>query len=112
MSNHRLVHAERAWSRVGLCALVLGLAPDVARGVEDHDPRGERGVRVTRVLSQKMPNVPGKTMTVVAVDYHPAGVSRPHRHPASGMVFAYVIEGAIRSQLENEPARVYRAGDS
>jgi quercetin dioxygenase-like cupin family protein len=73
---------------------------------------GDHGVQVTRVFAQKMPNVPGKTMTVVSVAYEPGGGSAAHRHPASGMVFAYVVTGAIRSQVEGEAAKVYRAGES
>jgi quercetin dioxygenase-like cupin family protein len=38
----------------------------------------------------------------------PAGHSATHRHAASGFVFAYVLSGAIRSQVD----LVYRAGDS
>jgi hypothetical protein len=46
------------------------------------------------------------------VDYRPGGLSAPHRHPASGFVFAYALSGTIRSQVEGEPLRVYRAGQS
>jgi quercetin dioxygenase-like cupin family protein len=70
------------------------------------------GAIVKPLLSEKLPNVPGKTLTVVEVDYRPGGFSAPHRHPASGFVFAYVVSGAIRSQVEGEPLRVYRAGQS
>lgn len=70
------------------------------------------GATVKSVLSAKLPNVPGKTLTVVEVDYAPGGFSAPHRHPASGFVFAYVVSGDIRSQVEGEPAHVYRAGQS
>jgi quercetin dioxygenase-like cupin family protein len=35
-----------------------------------------------------------------------------HRHPPSGFVFAYVVSGAIRSQVEGGPLRVYRAVQS
>ena len=65
-----------------------------------------------QIFSQKLPNVPGKTLTVVEVDYRPGGFSAPHRHPASGFVFAYVLSGAIRSQVEGEPLGVYRVGQS
>jgi quercetin dioxygenase-like cupin family protein len=71
-----------------------------------------RGVQVTPVFSQKMPNVPGKTMTVVSVAYEAGGASGAHRHPASGMVFAYVIAGSIRTQVEGEPVKIVRAGES
>ncbi|MET0153150.1 MAG: cupin domain-containing protein [Candidatus Binatia bacterium] len=62
------------------------------------------------IFSQKLPNVPGKTLTAVAVDYAPKGKSGPHHH--AGVVFAYVVSGAIRSQVDAGPARVYQAGES
>ena len=70
------------------------------------------GATEKQIFSEKLPNVPGKTLAVVVVDYEPGGFSAPHRHPASGFVFAYVVSGAIRSQVEGEPLRVYRAGQS
>src|SRR5262245_6211623 len=42
------------------------------------------GATEKQLFSQKLPNVPGKTVTVVQVDYRPGGFSAPHRHPASG----------------------------
>src|SRR5215472_14995038 len=81
------------------------------------DPPGQaastgEGETVKQIFTQKLPNVPGKTLTVVEVDYRAGGFSAPHRHPASGFVFAYVVSGEIRSQVEGEPLRVYRAGES
>jgi len=81
------------------------------------DPPGQAastgdGATEKQLFSQKLPNVPGKTVTVVQVDYRPGGFSAPHRHPASGFVFAYVVLGTIRSQVEGEPLGVYRAGQS
>jgi len=43
-----------------------------------------------QVFSGKLPNVPGKTLTVVQVDYRPGGFSAPHRHPASGAVWQLI----------------------
>ena len=81
------------------------------------DPPGQAastgdGATEKQLFSQKLPNVPGKTVTVVQVDYRPGGFSAPHRHPATGFVFAYVVLGTIRSQVEGEPLGVYRAGQS
>jgi quercetin dioxygenase-like cupin family protein len=70
------------------------------------------GATEKQILSEKLPNVPGKTLTVIEVDYRPGGFSAPHRHPASGFVFAYVLSGTVRSQIEGEPLRVHRAGQS
>jgi quercetin dioxygenase-like cupin family protein len=70
------------------------------------------GATEKQIFSEKLPNVPGKTLTIVEVDYRPGGFSAPHRHPASGFVFAYVISGTIRSQVEGEPLGVFSAGQS
>ena len=81
------------------------------------DPPGQaastgEGETVKQLFSQKLPNVPGKTLTVVQVDYRPGGFSAPHRHPASGFVFAYVLSGSVHSQVEGEPLGTYSAGQS
>ena len=81
------------------------------------DPPGQaastgEGETVKQIFSQKLPNVPGKTLTVVQVDYRPGGFSAPHRHPASGFVFAYVLSGTVRSQVEGGPLREYSAGET
>jgi quercetin dioxygenase-like cupin family protein len=63
------------------------------------------------VFSQALPNVPGKTLTAVVVDYGPGARSERHRH--AGSVFVYVLSGAIRSECSaTGPARVYKAGET
>jgi quercetin dioxygenase-like cupin family protein len=66
---------------------------------------------VSKVFEGKLPNVPGKSMTSLVIDYPPGGASKPHRHAKSGFIFAYVLSGSIRSQVEGEPVRVYKAGE-
>ena len=66
---------------------------------------------VATVLAEKLPNVPGKTLTAVLVRYAPGGKSPRHHH--AGSVFAYVLSGAIRSQNSaTGPAKVYHAGET
>src|SRR5262249_54125233 len=48
------------------------------------------------VFSAQLPNVPGKTLTAIVVEYAPGGSSAAHRH--AGSVFAYVLSGQIRSE--------------
>jgi quercetin dioxygenase-like cupin family protein len=63
------------------------------------------------VMSQKLPDVPGKTLTGLLVHYEPGGKTPKHHHP--GSVMAFVVSGAIRSQNSaTGPARVYRAGEA
>ena len=67
--------------------------------------------QVQRVLAEKLPHVPGKTLTAVVVSYAPGGKSAKHRH--AGSVFVYVLSGAIRSENSaTGPAKVYRAGET
>ena len=63
------------------------------------------------VFSAQLPNVQGKTLTAIVVEYGPGGTSPAHRH--AGSVFAYVLSGQIRSENSaTGPARVYRAGEA
>lgn len=68
--------------------------------------------KVTVVFDHALPNVPGKSVKGVLVEYGPGGSSRSHRHPASAFIYATVLEGAVRSQVNDGPEKVYRVGES
>lgn len=68
--------------------------------------------KVTVVFDHALPNVPGKSMKGVLVEYAPGGSSPAHTHPASAFIYATVLEGAIRSQVNHGPVTVYRAGEN
>jgi quercetin dioxygenase-like cupin family protein len=68
--------------------------------------------RVTLVYDQVLPNVPGKSIRSVLVEYGPGGLSPSHTHPSSAFIYATVLEGAIRSQVNDGPVITYRAGES
>lgn len=67
---------------------------------------------VKLVYDQPLPNVPGKSMRGVLVDYEPGGNSPAHLHPKSAFIYATVLEGAIKSQVNDGPVVTYRAGES
>lgn len=66
---------------------------------------------VRPLLQQALPNVDGKTLTAVEVDFAPGLKADPHGH-GQAFVYAYVLQGSVRSQLRNEPAKIYSAGQS
>jgi quercetin dioxygenase-like cupin family protein len=72
----------------------------------------QSGVTVTPAYRHEIPNLPGKSLVAVVVNYAPGAKSPPHRHAASAFIAAYVLSGAVRSQVDDEPVRVYRAGES
>jgi quercetin dioxygenase-like cupin family protein len=64
------------------------------------------------VLSRSLPAMKGNDLkiTVLEVAYAPGAASPAHSHPCP--VVAYVVSGAIRSQVKGESETVYRAGQS
>jgi quercetin dioxygenase-like cupin family protein len=75
-------------------------------------PAAGRGETVTPNFEMAIPNIPGKSLRALVVDYAPGGASDPHRHMKSAFIYAYVVSGAIESQVNDEAKRVYRAGES
>jgi quercetin dioxygenase-like cupin family protein len=63
------------------------------------------------LLEQALPNVKGKTFTAAIVDFPPAARAAPHRH-GKAFVYAYVLEGTVRSRLDSEPVHTYRQGEN
>ena len=68
------------------------------------------GVRMD--YDQPLPNVPGKSLRVVIVDYAPGGSSPAHTHAKSAFIYARVLKGSIRSAVNGGPVKVYREGDA
>jgi len=68
--------------------------------------------KVSLVYDHVLPNVPGKSIKGVLVEYKPGGSSPAHTHPKSAFIYATVLEGEIRSQVNNGPAKTYKAGES
>ena len=56
--------------------------------------------------------MPGKSIKGVLVEYGPGGTSSAHTHPKSAFIYATVLEGAIRSSVNDGPAVTYHAGQS
>jgi quercetin dioxygenase-like cupin family protein len=66
---------------------------------------------VKPVFEHALPNVEGKRMVAVVVSYPPGGKSAPHTHARSAFIYAQVLSGTIRSQINDEPVRTYRVGE-
>jgi len=77
--------------RLGMLLCLAGALvvarPAPAAGIE-HD-----GVTVTPVMTQELPDYPGKEAVMITVEYAPGAADPVHRHDAHG--FIYVLEGSI-----------------
>jgi quercetin dioxygenase-like cupin family protein len=90
----------------GIFLATLALTPALA---QDTAPTRSK---VTVVFDHVLPNIPGKSMRGVLVEYEPGGTSPGHTHPKSAFIYATVLEGAIRSQVNDGPVTTYKAGQS
>jgi quercetin dioxygenase-like cupin family protein len=83
----------------------MALAPAASRGI------AQSGEEVRLVFEHVIPNTEGKNMVAVLVTYPPGGKSPAHHHAQSAFIYAHVLSGAVRSQVDDEPAKVYRVGE-
>ena len=90
-----------AFVSILMSAVALGGLPAIAQNREEVRP----------VFEHALPNTEGKRLVAVLVSYPPGGKSLAHHHAASAFVYAYVLSGTIRSQVDNEPAKIYRVGE-
>ena len=70
------------------------------------------GDKVTPNFEQTIPNIPGKSLVALVVDYPPGGASVPHTHAKSSFIYAYVISGSIESKVNDGATRIYTTGQS
>jgi quercetin dioxygenase-like cupin family protein len=95
----RFIYALIVCALIGTVGVGSGMAAD-------------EGPKVTLVFDHALPNVPGKSMKGVLVEYGPGVASSAHIHPKSAFIYATVLEGAIRTSVNDGPAVVYRAGQN
>lgn len=79
----------------------------------DEQPRSEAWKTALTVLQEVTPPaVPeGAHVMTARIEFPPGDPGTPpHRH--SGPAFGYVLEGEMRFELEGEPERIVRAGET
>jgi quercetin dioxygenase-like cupin family protein len=84
-----------------LTTSALVASPGLAQNVEQVKP----------VFEHVLPNAKGKRMVAVVVTYPPGAKSPAHHHARSAFIYAYVLSGTIRSQVDDAPSRTYQVGE-
>jgi quercetin dioxygenase-like cupin family protein len=92
-----------------VCALLVATLPFGSVLVAGPKPKN---AKVTVVYQHELPNVPGKSIKGLLVEYGPGGSSPGHTHPRSAFIYATVLEGAVRSQANDGPVKTYKAGEN
>jgi quercetin dioxygenase-like cupin family protein len=76
-----------------------------------HDQGGVHRIgagSVTRLMTQDLPDVPGKEGMIEIVDFAPGEASQVHRHNCD--LFVYVLEGSVVTQLKGGNPQTINTG--
>lgn len=92
--------------------IIAALLLATSSGAVFADAPGSKNARITLVYEHALPDVPGKSIKGVLVEYGPGGYSPAHTHPKSALIYATVLEGAVKMQINQGPVRTYKAGEN
>ena len=73
---------------------------------------GSKNATVTLAYQHQLPGIPGKSIKGVLVEYGPGGSSPSHMHAKSAFIYATVLEGEVRSKVNDGPEKTYHAGEN
>lgn len=92
---------------ITLLTAALALVPVSANAQSKGGP-----AKVSVVFDRVLPNALGKSIRGVLVEYGPGGHSPAHTHAPSAFIYATVLEGAIRSKVNDGPEKTYKKGEN
>src|SRR5258708_33754296 len=78
------------------------LAFSMAGPIYAHDSKAQT---VTKNFEAAIPNISGKSLIAVEVDYAPDAASVPHTHAKPAFIYAYVISVATEPRLDTGETR-------
>lgn len=96
------MHRQLPWKMLCAGLLLSSSLPVLAHGDSQE--------QIAKLNEQSLADAPGKRALMITVSYAPGQQSTAHLHP--GSVFAYVLEGAVVSQLQGGEPVTYQMGES
>ncbi|MBK5302124.1 MULTISPECIES: cupin domain-containing protein [Gammaproteobacteria] len=94
------------FTRYLLAAAFAALSISAASAAEPH------AGKVTVVFDRPIPNLPGKSMKGVLVEYGPGAASPSHTHPKTAFIYATVLEGSFHIKVKGQPEKIYNVGEN
>jgi quercetin dioxygenase-like cupin family protein len=94
----------RNWVALASTTVLLGMLSGLPAALAQQS-------KVSAAFSEPIANIPGKSLIAVVVEYAPGGKTPSHHHAHSAFITGYVLSGAIRSQVDDGPVQVYKAGE-
>jgi quercetin dioxygenase-like cupin family protein len=97
-----------------LSTIVLGVPAGLAQNAEQVKPLRDASsfdFGGATIFEHTIPNAEGKSLVAILVTYLPGSKSPPHHHAPSAFIYGYVLSGVVRSQVNDEPAKIYQTGE-
>lgn len=104
--------AITAFSLSALLAAAPAAAQTAQTAHADHAAPAAKPATVTLVYQHELPNVPGKSVKGVLVEYGPGAANASHVHAPSALIYATVLDGAVLNQINGGPVRTFRKGEN
>lgn len=94
-----------------LLVLAIGIGLGVGAMAAAHNHEDNESVRIISAqdIKEKLDGKDAR-MTVVEVTLGPGQSGLPHRHPGPG--FVYVLEGEYELGIDDQPTKVFKAGET
>ena len=73
-------------------------------------PLMAQDAKVTSLMSKPLPDIPGKELLMIAVEYPPGSSDPVHRHNAQALV--YVLEGSVVMAVNGKTPMTLTAGQT
>jgi quercetin dioxygenase-like cupin family protein len=89
--------------------LVLGVGILIGALGQDALSASRPRTKVTTLKTQDLKSIDGKAVQIITLDVDPLGDAPVHKHP--GDVFGYVISGEYEVGIDEDPAKVFKAGE-
>ncbi|MET7995721.1 cupin domain-containing protein [Amycolatopsis sp. NPDC005232] len=93
------------------CSSAAQSAPAAVTGTTAVTSTAASPPQLSVLLQQALPNAEGKTFTSQIVDFPPGSAAPSHRH-GQAFVYAYVLEGDVRSQVDDQAVTTYHQGQN
>ncbi|WP_223119704.1 cupin domain-containing protein [Salinicola corii] len=102
----------KEWMMKKLPSIVVSLFAFIATvpSLADENTASASRETVEQEFRYEIPNIPGKVVTSLSVEYPPGASTPAHMH-GDAFVIGYVLEGSIRSRVDGK-TNVYGVGES
>ena len=100
--SHAVTAAVAALVATGLSLWTSGAIPSAHAA--------DSGNANIALLTQPLPDIPGREVRMTLLQRDPMDSSAPHRHPGH-YTFGYVVQGTYEFGVNGQPPRILHAGD-